>query len=100
MNFRLIFSTALFLVWVSRLAQSEHPLLGSDAAALDHDEVLLHLTIVGESSHRVDGLVCQVVLCCGVVLDKLSVLHFEALAHPVYLLIDFSPMVITLLTSP
>ncbi len=33
----------------------------SDAGALDHDEVLLDLSVVGEPAHGVDGLVSQVV---------------------------------------
>ena len=55
-----------------RLPEGEHPLLGSDAAALDHDKVLLHLSVVGEATHGVDGLVGQVVVCGSIVLDELK----------------------------
>ena len=55
-----------------RLPESEHPLLGSDAAALDHDKVLLHLSIVGEATHGVDGLVSKVVVRGSIVLDELK----------------------------
>ena len=41
--------------------EGEGPLLGSDAAALDHDEVLLDLTVVREAAHWVDRLVGDVV---------------------------------------
>merc|ERR1739842_154718 len=44
------------------LPQGEGALLGTNAAALEHDEVLLDLSIVGESTHGVDGLVSNVVL--------------------------------------
>ena len=40
-----------------RLAEGQDPLLGADAGALQHDEVLLNLAVVGETSHRIDGLV-------------------------------------------
>jgi hypothetical protein len=41
--------------------EGEDTLLVSDAGALDHDEVLLDLSVVGEPAHGVDGLVSQVV---------------------------------------
>ena len=81
------------------LPQGEDALLGSDAAALDHDEVLLHLTVVGEAAHGVDGLVGDVVLGGGVVLDELAVLLVEAVPHVVDLLVDLGTVVVTLLTS-
>merc|ERR1719234_3026700 len=43
-----------------RLPQGEGALLGTNAASLEHDEVLLDLSIVGESTHGVDGLVSNV----------------------------------------
>ena len=54
------------------LPEGEHPLLGSDAAALDHYKVLLHLTVVGEATHGVDGLVSKIVVGGSVVLDQLE----------------------------
>lgn len=55
-----------------RLAQGDDALLGADAAALDHDEVVVHLTVVGEATHGGDALVSQIVLSGGVVLDDLE----------------------------
>ncbi len=55
-----------------RLAQGDGALLRADAAALDHDEVLLHLAVVGEAAHRVDGLVRKIVVGGRVVLDQLQ----------------------------
>jgi len=69
-----------------RLPQGKSSLLGPNAATLDHDEVLLDLSIVGESSHWVDRLVGNVVFGGSVVLDKLAILHGVASAHPVDLL--------------
>merc|ERR550539_1626958 len=83
-----------------RLPQGKGALLGSNAATLDHDEVLLDLSIMGESSHWVDRLVSNVVLGGSVVLDELAVLHGVAGAHPVDLLVHLSPVVVTLLSSP
>lgn len=56
-----------------RFAQSNDALLGTNAAALDHDEVIVHLTVVGEATHRGDALVGQIVLSGSVVLDDLQI---------------------------
>ena len=63
------------------LSESDNPPLGSDAATLDHDEVLLDLSVVRESTHGVDGLVGQVVIGGGIVLDQLKKkvgIHFDS----------------------
>lgn len=54
------------------LSQSQNPFLGAHAAPLDHDEVLLYLAVVGETTHRIDRLVCQVVARRCIVLHKLK----------------------------
>jgi hypothetical protein len=82
-----------------RLSEGENPLLGSNAASLDHDEILLDLSVVREASHGVDGLVGQIVIGGGVVLDQLSVLGVVSIAHVVDLLVDLGTMVVTLLTG-
>ena len=79
--------------------ESDAPLLGADAAALDHDEVLLDLPVVGEAAHRVDGLVGQIVFGRGVVLDELAVLLVEAVPHVVDLLVDLGSVVVALLAG-
>jgi hypothetical protein len=45
-----------------RLAEGEDPLLHADAAALDHDVVLVDDTVVGEAAHRGDGLLGEIEL--------------------------------------
>merc|ERR1719429_132852 len=74
-------------------------LLGSNAATLEHDEVLLDLSIVRESSHGVDGLVRQIVVGGGVVLHQLSILHLESLTDSVDLLVDLSSVMVAFLSS-
>ena len=54
------------------LAQGQNPLLGPDAASLDHDKVLLDHAVVGEAAHGVDALVGGVVLGRGIVLNQLK----------------------------
>ena len=71
----------------------------SNASSLQEDEVLLDLSVVRESTHRVDGLVGQIVLGGGVVLDQLAVLHLVTLADPVDLLVDLGPVMESLLTG-
>ena len=43
-----------------RLAEREHPLADTHGRALDQDKVLLDLAVVGESTHRRDGLLRRV----------------------------------------
>ena len=66
------FQGSLLSVGEERLAEGEHPLLGADTGALEHQEVLLHLAVVWEAAHGVDRLVRQVILCGSVVLDQLK----------------------------
>ena len=55
-----------------RLPEGQYPLLGTDTAALDQDEILLDLAVVREATHGVDGLVREIVVSAGVVLDQLQ----------------------------
>merc|ERR1719222_1794769 len=82
------------------LSQSKHTLLVSNTGSLDHDEVLLNHTVVGESTHGVDGLVGDVKASGTIVLDELTILHLEALSNSVDLLVDLSSVMETLLSSP
>jgi len=81
------------------LSQSEYTLLRSDTASLNHDKVLLHQTIMGESTHRVDGLVGQIVVGGSIVLDKFTILHVESITDVVDLFVDLGTVMVTLLTS-
>merc|ERR1711962_1818047 len=81
-------------------SEGKNSLLVADAGALEHDEVLLHLTVVGEASHGVDGLVSQIVVGGSVVLDELAVLHLVSLSDSVDLLVDLGSVMVSLLTSP
>lgn len=111
----------------SHLTQGQDPLLGSHDAALHHDEVVSHLSVVDEPTllgtskrksqvfcfqvepahgahmdathQRVDAFVGQVVLCGGVVLHQLAVLGVVALTDLVDLLVDLGAVVVALLTG-
>lgn len=54
------------------LSQSDDALLGSNAASLDHDEVVVDLSVEWEAAHRCNRLVGDVVLGRCVVLDDLK----------------------------
>ena len=54
------------------LAECQHPLLRPDAGTFEHQEILFDLAVVGEAAHGVDGLIREVVVGCGVVLDQLK----------------------------
>jgi len=81
------------------LPEGENPLLDTNAATLDHEEVLVDNTIVGETSEGGDGLLGEIELGTGVVLDDLAVNGVNALAHAVDLLVDLGPVVETVLTG-
>merc|ERR1719430_1237780 len=99
MNFKLLLQSSLLGVGKKTLPQSQNPLLGSNTTSLQHDEVLLHFSIVREATHGCDGLVSKVVVCGGIVLDELAVLHVVSSTHPVDLLVDLSSVMVSLLTS-
>lgn len=54
------------------LSQGDDALLRAHAASLDHDEVVVHFAVVGETAHRCDGFLRKIVLGGSVVLDDLS----------------------------
>jgi hypothetical protein len=83
-----------------RLSQSQDPLLGTNATTLDHDEILLHLSVVRESTHGVDGLVSKIILGRSIVLDQFSLLLVESFTHVIDLLVDLGTMMVSLLSSP
>ena len=64
---------------MNHLAKSDDTLLGAHAATLDHDEVIVHFTIVRETAHGGDGLLSQIVLGRCVVFDDLQ--HKQELKH-------------------
>merc|ERR1719245_2825440 len=80
-------------------SQGENPLLRSNAATLQHDEILFHLPVVRESTHGCNSLISQVIICGSVILYELAILHVVSSTHPVDLLIDLSSVVVSLLTS-
>ena len=77
-----------------RLSERDDALLGSHNATLEHDEVFMDLTVVGESAHGGDGLLGQVVAGHGVV----GVVS-EGSSDSVDLLVDLSSVVETVLTG-
>merc|ERR1719430_1243065 len=99
MNFKLLLQSSLLGVGKETLPESKNPLLRSNTASLQHDEVLLHLSIVREATHGCDGFISKVVVCGGVILDELAVLHVVTSTHPVDLLVDLSSVMVSLLTS-
>lgn len=57
----------------TNLPEADYPFLGSSTTTLDHDKVLIDLTIVGETTHRGDCLFCEVILCGSIILHHLQV---------------------------
>ena len=81
------------------LSKGKDTLLRSNTTSLDHDEILLNLSVVRESSHGVDGFVGQIVFRGCVVFDQLSVFGVESITDIVDLLVDLCTMMVSLLTS-
>jgi len=82
-----------------RPSESQHSLLGSLAGSLNHQEVLLHLTVVNESSHGSDRLLGNIVISRAIVLDQLAVLNIVSNSDSVDLLVNNGSVMVTLLTS-
>jgi len=81
------------------LAEGENSLLGSDAAALEHDKVVLDFTVVGETTHWSDRFVGEIGLSSSVVLDKFATVLVDSFTDSVDLLVDLRTMMVTLLTG-
>jgi len=82
-----------------RLSQGQDTLLWSDAATVEHDEVVLHFTVVRESTHWVDALISDVGFGGTVVLDQFTAFLVDGSSDPVHFLVDFSPVMVTFLTG-
>lgn len=74
------------------LAESHDTLLGTGDGALDHDEVVVDLTVADEATERSDRLLGNIDLGRGVVISI-------ALANPVDLVVDGGTVVVSHLTS-
>jgi len=81
------------------LSEEDGALSHTHAAALDHDEVVLDLTVVGEATDGVDGLFGQVGLGGTVVHVDLAALGLVASSKSVDLLVDLDSVVVTLLAT-
>lgn len=66
-----LFQRGALGVHQQRLTEGNDTALGSNAAALDHQEIVIDLTIEWETTHRSDGLVRQIVLGGSAVLNDL-----------------------------
>jgi hypothetical protein len=74
------------------LADGDDTLLGTSNATLDHQEVLVDNTVVGETTHGSDSLVGDIELSSARLL-------VASLTNTVDLLVDLSTVVVTVLTS-
>lgn len=78
--------------WMNGLSKNKRSLLGSHTASSDHHKVILDLSVVNESSHRVDVLFGQIELGGGVG-------GVSSLSDSVDLLIHFGSLMVTELTA-
>jgi len=82
-----------------RLSEENGSLSHAHARSLDHDEVVLDLTVVWEATNGVDALLGQVGLGGTVVHVDLAVLGLVAGAQSVDLLVDLDSVVVAFLTA-
>lgn len=75
-----------------RFSEGKQPLPGSNNVSLDHEEIFVDLTVVTETSHWCDGLVSKIESGGGTVGISLN-------SNTVNLLVDFSPVMVSVLTS-
>jgi len=78
--------------WDQSLSEGDGSLAGASDAALDHDPVLVDLTVVGESTNGSDALLSQISLSGSTLVVSLA-------ADTQHSLVDLSSVVVTLLTS-
>jgi hypothetical protein len=73
-----------------RLAEGDDAFLGTRYRPLQHQEIVLDDAVVREASHRCDGFLSDVGFGRGIILVLTR-------ANPVYLLVDFSTVVVAIL---
>lgn len=88
-----------FVVGQQRFPQNDRSLSDSHARSLDHDEIVLNLTVMWEASDWIDGFLGQISLGGTVVKVGLAVLGFVTSAQSVDFLVDLNSMVVTFLTA-
>mmetsp|Transcript_56803 Transcript_56803/g.89945 ORF Transcript_56803/g.89945 Transcript_56803/m.89945 type:complete len:307 (-) Transcript_56803:242-1162(-) len=81
-------------LWQEGLAHGDDALAWAHNGALEHHPVLVHLTIVGEATHRSDGLFGEIILRLGIYR-----IFLQVLTNAVNLLVDLSTVVVTTLTT-
>lgn len=59
--------------WINYLAKCDDALFWSHAASLEHDKVIVHFTVMRETTHWGDWFLSEIVLCRGIVLDDLQI---------------------------
>jgi len=87
-------------LWDARFTEGDDSLLGTDDAALDHDEVLLDDTVVWEATHWGDGLLGDV--SCGLRVEVGGVafsIFLDAGGDSVDLLVHLGTVVVSVLTG-
>jgi hypothetical protein len=82
-----------------RLAECKYPLLDATGGTTDHNVIVIDFSVMGEASEWGDGLLRQIVLCGGVVLDHLAVLSMDSGSNTVQLLVDLCTVMVTFLTT-
>lgn len=60
-------------MWEAYLSQSDDSLFGAHTTTLDHDEVIVDFTVMGESTHGGDTLLAQIVFGRSIVPDDLEI---------------------------
>lgn len=81
------------------LSEEDWSLSHAHAGSLDHDEVVLDVTVVWEATNWVDALLGQISLGGTVVHVDLAALGLVAGAQSVDLLVDFDSVVVAFLTA-
>jgi len=81
------------------LSHEDWSLADAHATTLDHDEVVLHFTVVWEATNRVDALLSDVSRRARVVHVDLAAFGLVAGANAVDLLVDLDTVVVALLAA-
>jgi len=82
-----------------RLTQGDDALLHAGDGTLEHDVVLVDLSVVREATNRGDALDSQIKLSGSVVWCDLVIRALDALGNAVDLLVDLGTVMVTVLTG-
>jgi len=94
-----LFSGNALGLWDEGFTQIQNALADTNARALEHNKVLLDHSVMREATHGIDGLLSDVLLGGGIVLNDLAILGVEAFSDAIDLFVNLRSVMVAFLAD-